>query len=89
VKKRVDFTQKHEVEKQESELPSKDQSQKSERKAQRKNATKTSSLRRVAVEAQRSRRLVKGRGNFRFVDPEVETKVSYVGMVYGMGSTDR
>lgn len=36
---------------------------------------KTSSLRRVAVEAQRSRAsFVKGKGNKRFVDPEAETK---------------
>jgi hypothetical protein len=29
----------------------------------------------VAVEAQRSRGFVRGRGNRRFVDPDVETKV--------------
>lgn len=47
-----------------------------QRKAPRKNAGKPSSLRRVAVEAQRSRgSFVKGKGNKRFVDPEVETKV--------------
>jgi len=49
-----------------------------QRKAPRKNAGKPSSLRRVAVEAQRSRgSFVKGKGNKRFVDPEVETKVGY------------
>jgi hypothetical protein len=47
-----------------------------QRKAPRKNAGKPSSLRRVAVEAQRSRgSFVKGKGSKRFVDPEVDTKV--------------
>lgn len=38
-------------------------------------ATQPSSLRRVAVEAQRSRGPIKGKGNKRFVDPDAETKV--------------
>jgi uncharacterized Rmd1/YagE family protein len=42
-------------------------------KASRKNAGKTS-LRSVAVEAQRSRTFVKSRGRQRFVDPDAETK---------------
>jgi hypothetical protein len=41
----------------------------------RKNAGKTSSLRSVAVEAQRSRTFVKSRGRQRFVDPDANTKV--------------
>lgn len=54
---------------------SSDGAAKAERKGMRKNAGKTSSLRRVAVEAQRSRGFVRGTGSKRFVDPEVETKV--------------
>lgn len=69
--KKVDFTQKVESE---PEIAPKDEPQKQERNRSRKNAAKTSSLRRVAVEAQRSRGFVKGKGNKRFVDPEVETK---------------
>lgn len=46
-----------------------------QRKPARKNSGKTSSLRRVAVEAQRSRGgFVKGKGNKRFVDPDANTK---------------
>lgn len=40
----------------------------------RKTAGKTSSLRSVAVEAQRSRTFVKSRGRTRFIDPDAETK---------------
>ena len=40
----------------------------------RKTAGKTSSLRSVAVEAQRSRSFVKSRGRTRFIDPDAETK---------------
>ncbi|KAF2033253.1 DUF155-domain-containing protein [Setomelanomma holmii] len=40
----------------------------------RKNAGKTSSLRSVAVEAQRSRSFVKSRGRQRFIDPDADTK---------------
>ena len=40
----------------------------------RKAAGKTSSLRSVAVEAQRSRSFVKSRGRTRFIDPDAETK---------------
>ncbi|KAF2261012.1 DUF155-domain-containing protein [Lojkania enalia] len=74
--KKVDFTQKQELQNLEvaSEIAAKDDAHKDERKAPRKNAGKTSSLRRVAVEAQRSRGFVKGHGNKRFVDPEVDTK---------------
>jgi uncharacterized Rmd1/YagE family protein len=43
-------------------------------KSSRKSAGKTSSLRSVAVEAQRSRTFVKSRGRQRFVDPDAETK---------------
>ncbi|ORY15896.1 hypothetical protein BCR34DRAFT_477200 [Clohesyomyces aquaticus] len=57
-----------------AEASPKEDGENSERKSPRKNATKTSSLRRVAVEAQRSRGFVKGRGNKRFVDPDVDTK---------------
>lgn len=42
--------------------------------APRKAAGKTSSLRSVAVEAQRSRTFVKSRGRTRFIDPDAETK---------------
>jgi uncharacterized Rmd1/YagE family protein len=52
----------------------KEEAQKQEHNRSRKNAAKTSSLRRVAVEAQRSRGFVKGRGSKRFVDPDVEKK---------------
>lgn len=39
-----------------------------------KTAGKTSSLRSVAVEAQRSRTVVKSRGRTRFIDPDAQTK---------------
>jgi uncharacterized Rmd1/YagE family protein len=42
--------------------------------APRKATGKTSSLRSVAVEAQRSRTFVKSRGRTRFIDPDAETK---------------
>lgn len=51
-----------------------DQSGKAARQGARKNAGKRSSLRSVAVEAQRSRTFVKSRGRQRFVDPDAETK---------------
>ncbi|KAL1602855.1 hypothetical protein SLS60_006277 [Paraconiothyrium brasiliense] len=51
------------------------ETQKTYQRGTKKHAGKTSSLRRVAVEAQRSRqRFVKGRGSKRFVDPHVDTK---------------
>lgn len=82
MRKKTDFTQQQEhndVSKKETEAEqiAKGVSQVPERKGPRKNASKTSSLRRVAVEAQnqRSRGFVKGRGNKRFVDPDVDTKV--------------
>lgn len=70
--KKGDVAQKQE---QDPEAGSKEPPQKAERIGPRKNAGKTSSLRRVAVEAQRSRGFVKGKGSKRFVDPDVETKV--------------
>jgi hypothetical protein len=70
--KKGDLAQKQE---QDPEASSKELPQKAERTGPRKNAGKTSSLRRVAVEAQRSRGFVKGKGSKRFVDPDVETKV--------------
>ncbi|KAF2752253.1 DUF155-domain-containing protein [Sporormia fimetaria CBS 119925] len=65
--KKVEFTQKIN---QDPEVAPQNEEQKQERNRSRK----TSSLRRVAVEAQRSRDFVKGKGNKRFVDPDVETK---------------
>ncbi|KAF2122104.1 hypothetical protein BDV96DRAFT_562922 [Lophiotrema nucula] len=74
-RKKVDFTQRQEPSKLEPEaVPSPKEDQKTERKGPRKNAGKTSSLRRVAVEAQRSRGFVKGKGSKRFIDPEAATK---------------
>ena len=71
--KKIDFTQK-----QEDVAPTnesvQDSPQQPTRKAPRKNATKTSSLRSIAVEAQRSRAFVKSRGKTRFIDPDAETK---------------
>ncbi|KAF2827204.1 DUF155-domain-containing protein, partial [Ophiobolus disseminans] len=52
----------------------KDTQPKAKQKAARKNAGKTSSLRSVAVEAQRSRSFVKSRGRQRFIDPDADTK---------------
>jgi hypothetical protein len=80
LRKKLDFIQKQDQKQDskqepESDASSRELSQKAERKGPRKNAGKTSSLRRVAVEAQRSRGFVKGKGNKRFVDPDVETKV--------------
>ncbi|KAF2018336.1 DUF155-domain-containing protein [Aaosphaeria arxii CBS 175.79] len=69
--KKVEFTQKQEAE---AATPTKDDNRAQDRKVPRKNAAKTSSLRRVAVEAQRSRGIVRGKGNKRFVDPDAETK---------------
>ncbi|KAF2008187.1 DUF155-domain-containing protein [Amniculicola lignicola CBS 123094] len=70
--KKIEFTQKQEPT---SDAARKDELPETELKATRKSATKTSSLRRVAAEAQRSRSLVKGKGNKRFVDPDVDTKI--------------
>lgn len=72
--KKVEFTQRQD-QALETTPASKDEALKHEHNRSRKNAAKTSSLRRVAVEAQRSRGFVKGRGSIRYVDPEVETKV--------------
>ncbi|CAE7176363.1 hypothetical protein CFE70_005498 [Pyrenophora teres f. teres 0-1] len=71
--KKIDSTQKQEDVIPQEEPPEETQQQ-PKRKAARKNATKTSSLRSVAVEAQRSRAFVKSRGKTRFVDPDAETK---------------
>jgi hypothetical protein len=72
-RKKVDFTQK------DIETPAQDEATESQKKPNhkhsRKNAGKTSSLRSVAVEAQRSRTFVKSRGKQRFVDPDANTKV--------------
>lgn len=71
--KQVDFTQKQGGLnlKDEQAKPTQD---KVKRKGARTNAGKTSSLRSVAVEAQRSRSFVKSRGRTRFIDPDAETK---------------
>jgi uncharacterized Rmd1/YagE family protein len=73
-KKPVDFTQKQELASESTTSNETAAEAKDQQKAPRKNAGKTSSLRRVAVEAQRSRGFVKGRGSRRFVDPDVDTK---------------
>ncbi|PVI03284.1 DUF155-domain-containing protein [Periconia macrospinosa] len=90
---KIDFTQKQEIER---EAPGKKDETVDDgaatRKGARKNAGKTSSLRRVAVEAQRSRGFVKGRGNKRFVDPDVDTKTvtAYCGAeTYNISSAAR
>ncbi|KAJ4291025.1 hypothetical protein N0V90_010222 [Kalmusia sp. IMI 367209] len=71
IHKKVDFAQKQESE---TETPIKEEAV-ADKKGVKKHAGKTSSLRRVAVEAQRSRQgFVKGRGSKRFVDPHVDTK---------------
>ncbi|KAJ4348298.1 uncharacterized protein N0V89_009671 [Didymosphaeria variabile] len=74
--RKIDFAQKQDPE---VEVTTKGENnpetQKAYQKGTKKHATKTSSLRRVAVEAQRSRQgFVKGRGSKRFVDPHVDTK---------------
>lgn len=71
VEKTIEFSQKVEHD---PEISPASETQKQERNRSRKSSTKTSSLRRVAVEAQRSRGFVKGKGNKRFVDPDVFTK---------------
>ena len=76
LRKKVDFTQKQgeEAEAVVKEEPAAES--RGKEKKGKKYGTKTSSLRRVAVEAQRSRQgFVKGRGSKRFIDPQVETKV--------------
>jgi uncharacterized Rmd1/YagE family protein len=74
--KKTDFSQRQEegVVKDAKDESVKETQQKANRKGARKNAGKTSSLRSVAVEAQRSRAFVKSRGRTRFVDPDAETK---------------
>lgn len=76
--KKIDFTQKAD------ETANKDDVSETQKKGNakvtRKNASKTSSLRSIAVEAQRSRTFVKSRGRQRFVDPDAETKVTYITM---------
>ncbi|KAF2500328.1 DUF155-domain-containing protein [Lophium mytilinum] len=76
------YKKQEQSQKQETPLPSPssdadahDSAGKQDQRKPRNSVAKTSSLRRVAVEAQRSRGgLVKGRGNKRFVDPDVATK---------------
>jgi uncharacterized Rmd1/YagE family protein len=74
--KKIDFSQRQEEGgiKDSKDESAKETQQKATRKGARKNAGKTSSLRSVAVEAQRSRAFVKSRGRTRFVDPDAETK---------------
>ncbi|KAH7378790.1 hypothetical protein BKA66DRAFT_466622 [Pyrenochaeta sp. MPI-SDFR-AT-0127] len=70
--RKIDFTQK-----QEEASPKDDASKESFKaalKGARKASGKTSSLRSVAVEAQRSRAFVKSRGRTRFIDPDADTK---------------
>jgi hypothetical protein len=73
--KKIDFTQRLEETTPKDDDLVKDNQQKAGQKAARKNAGKTSSLRSVAVEAQRSRTFVKLRGRQRFIDPDADTKV--------------
>ncbi|KAH7085310.1 hypothetical protein BKA63DRAFT_400881 [Paraphoma chrysanthemicola] len=70
--KKIDFTQQQEVASAKDEIE-KGSQQKLGPKIARKNAGKTS-LRSVAVEAQRSRSFVKSRGRQRFIDPDADTK---------------
>lgn len=70
--KKIDFTQKQEETTPKDDIAN--AQQKTSHKGPWKNAGKTSSLRSVAVEAQRSRAFVKSRGRTRFVDPDAETK---------------
>tara|TARA_R110002003_G_scaffold198_11_gene15485 strand:+ start:17317 stop:18729 length:1413 start_codon:yes stop_codon:yes gene_type:complete len=72
-RKKIDFTQRQEEETVKDDLGNENR-QKTGPKATRKNAGKTSSLRSVAVEAQRSRSFVKSRGRQRFIDPDADTK---------------
>lgn len=81
IRKNIDFVQKQgsEIETtSKGEVTAENQQLEKVEKKSKKHAGKTSSLRRVAVEAQRSRQgFVKGRGNKRFVDPQVDTKVCH------------
>ncbi|KAH7393802.1 hypothetical protein DE146DRAFT_616436 [Phaeosphaeria sp. MPI-PUGE-AT-0046c] len=70
--RKIDFTQK--TDETVSKEDTSENQKKSNVKSTRKNAAKTSSLRSIAVEAQRSRTFVKSRGRQRFVDPDAETK---------------
>lgn len=73
--KKIDFIQRQEQksEAKQEEATAKDDI-KLNHKPPRKNAGKTSSLRSVAVQAQRSRSFVKSRGRQRFIDPDAATK---------------
>lgn len=71
------------AETQEKEAKNVAEAQNQDRKAPRKSTAKTSSLRRVAVEAQRSRGFVRGKGSKRFIDPDVDTKVRALGKTVG------
>jgi uncharacterized Rmd1/YagE family protein len=70
--KKIDFTQKQDDTAVKDDAVE-DTQQKPDRKGTRKNAGKTS-LRSIAVEAQRSRAFVRSRGRTRFIDPDAETK---------------
>jgi uncharacterized Rmd1/YagE family protein len=76
--KKIDFTQRNDQkqdQKQEEATPKDDTPKpKPNHKPSRKNTGKPSSLRSVAVEAQRSRSFVKSRGRQRFIDPDADTK---------------
>ena len=74
LQKRLDFIQRPDEAAAKADVV-KESAPKSRQKAPRKNAGKTSSLRSVAVEAQRSRTFVMSRGKQRFIDPDAETKV--------------
>jgi hypothetical protein len=76
--KKIDFNQRQDEETGKYDT-AKDVQPKTGLKAARKNAGKTSSLRSVAVEAQRSQTLVKSRGRQRFIDPDADTKVHIAG----------
>jgi hypothetical protein len=72
--RKIDFTQRPDETAAKADVV-KESAQKSTQKSPRKIVGKTSSLRSVAVEAQRSRTFVKSRGKQRFIDPDAETKV--------------
>lgn len=79
-RKKIDFAQKQVSE---ADIPAKEvrstETNEMNKKDTKKHGGKTSSLRRVAVEAQWSRQgFVKGRGSKRFVDPHVDTKVGMI-----------
>jgi uncharacterized Rmd1/YagE family protein len=76
--KKIDFTQRQDARQdhKQEEGTAKDEPHKPKPnfKPSRKATSKTSSLRSVAVQAQRSRSFVKSRGRQRFIDPDAATK---------------